>query len=67
MKLDILNQQMVDEIQLSGTAFMMTSKVLGKVVIRLSVCSHRTTKDDIRTVFLKLKEIGKSLTNKSEN
>lgn len=58
---------MVDEIQLNGTAFMMTSKVLGKVVIRLSVCSHRTTQDDIRNVFLKLKEIGESLTNKSEN
>lgn len=65
--LDVLNQQIVDTLQLSGTAFMMTSKVLGKVVLRFSVCSHRTTKEDIETVFLKLKEIGESLTQVSEN
>jgi aromatic-L-amino-acid/L-tryptophan decarboxylase len=66
-QLDVLNQQIVDEIQLSGTAFIMTSKVMGKVVIRLSVCSHRTTQNDIDIVFLKLKEIGESLTGKGEN
>ncbi|MBK8981028.1 MAG: aspartate aminotransferase family protein [Ignavibacteria bacterium] len=65
--LDELNQKIADEIQLSGTAFIMTSKVRGKTVIRLSVCSHRTTKEDIEIVFLKLKEIGESLTDRSEN
>jgi len=56
--LDNLNQRIVDEIQLSGTAFIMTSKVLGKIVIRFSICSHRTTLEDIDMVFSKLKEIG---------
>jgi aromatic-L-amino-acid/L-tryptophan decarboxylase len=65
--LDMLNQQIVDEIQLSGAAFIMTSKVLGKVIIRFSVCSHRTTLEDIEIVFLKLKEIGELLIRKSEN
>jgi aromatic-L-amino-acid/L-tryptophan decarboxylase len=60
--LDILNQQIVDEMQLSGTAFIMTSRLQGKVVIRFSVCSHRTTLKDIGLVFSKLKEIGESLT-----
>jgi aromatic-L-amino-acid/L-tryptophan decarboxylase len=60
-ELDILNQKMVDEIQLSGTAFIMTSKVRERVVIRLSVCSHRTTLNDIDIVFSKLKQIGMSM------
>lgn len=59
--LDTLNQQIVDEIQLSGTAFIMTSKLRNRIVIRLSICSHRTTRDDIDVVFSKLKEIGGSL------
>jgi aromatic-L-amino-acid/L-tryptophan decarboxylase len=59
--LDILNQQIADDIQLSGTAFIMTSKVRDRVVIRMSVCSHRTTLDDIDRVFSKLTEIGESL------
>jgi aromatic-L-amino-acid/L-tryptophan decarboxylase len=65
--LDKLNQQIADEIQISGTAFIMTSKVLGKVVIRFSVCSHRTTQEDIELVFLKLKEIGESFIYRGEN
>jgi aromatic-L-amino-acid/L-tryptophan decarboxylase len=57
-KTDILNQQLADEIQNSGKAFIMTSKLRGDVVIRLSVCSHRTTLKDIDMVFAALKDIG---------
>ncbi len=64
-KLNKLNQQMVDEIQLSGLAFIMTSRIRNKVVIRVSVCSHRTTFDDIDVVFSKLREIGESLIQKN--
>lgn len=60
-KTDLLNQQIADEIQNSGQAFIMTSKLKGDVVIRLSVCSHRTTPDDIDKVFAALKNIGESL------
>jgi len=59
--LDQLNQQIADEIQLSGVAFIMTSKVRGWIVLRLSVCSHRTTLDDIDLVFAKIVELGESL------
>lgn len=62
--LDSLNQQIADEIQSSGVAFTMTSKVRNRVVIRLSICSHRTTLADIDIVFGKLKEIGNSLIQK---
>jgi len=59
-KTNILNQQIADEIQNSGKAFIMTSKLKGDVVIRLSVCSHRTTLNDIDMVFAALKNIGES-------
>ncbi len=64
-RLDLLNQQIVDKIQISGTAFIMSSKIRGRIVIRLSVCSHRTTKEDILLVFLKLKEIGEGLSSRN--
>ena len=60
-RLDKLNQQIADEITASGYAFIMTSKVRGEVVIRLSICSHRTTLADIENVFERLKEIGEEL------
>lgn len=59
--LDRLNQQIANEIQLSGVAFIMTSKVRDRVVLRLSICSHRTTLNDIDTVFAKISELGESL------
>ena len=62
--LDILNQSICDEIQASGKAFIMTSKLKGDVVIRLSVCSHRTTTSDIDEVFGALKAIGQSVASR---
>jgi glutamate/tyrosine decarboxylase-like PLP-dependent enzyme len=59
--LDHLNQQIADEIQLSGLAFLMTTRVHGRTVLRLSICSHRTTLEDIDMVFAKLKELGEGL------
>ena len=56
--LDTLNQKICDEIMSSGFAFIMTSKVKGYIIIRLSICSHRTTLDDIDQVFERLQEIG---------
>jgi aromatic-L-amino-acid/L-tryptophan decarboxylase len=62
-KLDNLNQMIVDDITATGFAFIMTSKVKGHIVIRLSICSHRTTIQDIEHVFERLEEIGKRLIN----
>ena len=59
--LDGINQQIADKIQLSGLAFIMTTKVRDRVVLRLSICSHRTTLEDIEVVFEKLSELGDSL------
>ena len=56
--LDKLNQKITDEITATGFAFIMTSKVKGHIVIRLSICSHRTTLQDIEQVFKRLQQIG---------
>jgi glutamate/tyrosine decarboxylase-like PLP-dependent enzyme len=59
--LDKMNQRITDEIMATGFAFIMTSKVRGHVVIRLSICSHRTTLPDIEQVFQRLQQIGARL------
>ena len=56
--LDRLNQQIADAITLSGFAFVMTSQIRGRTVLRLSICSHRTTLEDIDQVFGELRRIG---------
>lgn len=64
--LDKLNQKIADEIMATGFAFIMTSKVRGHIVIRLSICSHRTTLQDIEQVFEELQQIGKRLYNEEK-
>lgn len=59
--LDKLNQTIVDELTATGFAFILSSKVKGHIVIRLSICSHRTTLEDIEQVFERLEQIGKRL------
>lgn len=59
--LDRLNQRVADEIRESGAAFVMTTSIRGRTVIRLSICSHRTTREDIDEVFETLREIGARL------
>ncbi len=56
--LDWLNQRIADETQLSGVAFLMTTSLRGRTVQRLSICSHRTTLEDVDLVFRTLREIG---------
>lgn len=59
--LDRLNQEIADRLQLSGEAFVMTSRIDGRLYLRLSICSHRTTLDDIDRVFRAVRRIGKEL------
>lgn len=58
-ELDQLNQLIADEIQARGIAFIMTTKIRERTVLRLSICSHRTRTEDIDQVFDALAEIGK--------
>ncbi len=59
--LDRLNQEICDQLRRSGEAFVMSSRHRGRVVIRLSICSHRTTPTDIDRVFGTIREIGQKL------
>ncbi len=59
--LDELNQRITDEIQSRQIAFVMTTRIHGRVTQRLSICSHRTTVADIDVVFDAMTAIGKEL------
>lgn len=61
VQLDRLNQEIADAIQLDGVAFLMTSRIRGRTVLRVSICSHRTTRGDILRVFRAISEIGRDL------
>ncbi|MFD1645986.1 pyridoxal phosphate-dependent decarboxylase family protein [Haloarchaeobius litoreus] len=56
--LDELNQRIADEVVQSGLAFLTTTSIQDRRALRMSICSHRTTIDDIETVFDSLTEIG---------
>lgn len=56
--LDWLNQRITDDLRRTGEAFLTTTNVDGRTVLRMSICSHRTTTADVeRTVDL-LRDIG---------
>jgi aromatic-L-amino-acid/L-tryptophan decarboxylase len=57
--LDRLNQLIADQLQVSGVAFVMTSKVRNRTALRLSICSHRTRLADIDLVVTTMRELGR--------
>lgn len=60
-QLDRLNQEIADTMQQSGLALVMTSRIRGRVVLRMSICSHRTGEDDLRRTLEGLVDIGQRL------
>lgn len=61
-RIDALNQAIADEIQRSGLAFVMTTRIHGRVALRMSICSHRTTPADIDDTFAAMARLGRQLT-----
>jgi glutamate/tyrosine decarboxylase-like PLP-dependent enzyme len=59
--LDWLNQRIADEIRVSGVAFLTTTAVRGHTVLRLSVCSHRVTLEDIETTLEAVRNQGERI------
>jgi aromatic-L-amino-acid decarboxylase len=59
--LDRLNQEIADEIQRDGVAFVMTSRIRGRVVLRMSICSHRTLGEDVDATFEAIARVGRGL------
>ena len=60
-RLDQLNQEIADEVTRSGVALVMTSRIRGRVVLRMSICSQRTEPKDIRQTFEALARAGQEL------
>ncbi len=48
---DRINQEIADAVQRSGVALVMTTRIRGRVALRFSICSHRTTEGDIDATF----------------
>ncbi|MBA2292972.1 MAG: aspartate aminotransferase family protein [Gemmatimonadales bacterium] len=59
--LDLLNQRIADEITTRQVAFVMTTRIRGRVTQRLSICSHRTRIKDIDETFEAMRGIGEEL------
>jgi aromatic-L-amino-acid decarboxylase len=59
--LDRLNQEIVEAIQRSGLALVMTTRIRGRVAIRMSICSHRTLEEDVDATFEAIARWGRLL------
>ncbi|MEO5798324.1 MAG: pyridoxal-dependent decarboxylase [Gemmatimonadales bacterium] len=60
-KLDELNQRVADELIKRQIAFTMTTRIRGRVTQRLSICSHRTTLQDIDETVAAMRMVGAEL------
>jgi glutamate/tyrosine decarboxylase-like PLP-dependent enzyme len=60
-QLDRLNQEIVEAIQRSGLALVMTTRIRGRVAIRMSICSHRTLEEDVDATFEAIARWGRLL------
>lgn len=57
--LDRLNAHIADEMKRRQIALVMTTRVRGRVVQRLSIANHRTTREDIRATIEAMAAIGR--------
>ena len=58
--LDRLNLEIAAAIQRSGLAFVMTTRIRGRVALRFSICSQRATERDIDATFEAIAYLGKT-------
>jgi glutamate/tyrosine decarboxylase-like PLP-dependent enzyme len=59
--IDRLNQEIVEAIQKSGHALVMSTRIRGRRAIRMSICSQRTTEADIDSTFAAMAEAAREL------
>ncbi len=57
--LDGLNRAIVEGANRTGEVFLTTTRIRGRVALRVSVCNHRTTLGDIDRLFELLRRIGR--------
>ena len=59
--IDRLNCDIAEEIQRSGLALLMTTRIRGRIALRMSICSQRTVEEDIDTTFEAIAAVGRKL------
>ena len=59
--LDELNESIAEAVQRSGLALLMTTRIRGRVALRMSICSHRTLEDDVDVTFESIAGLGRRL------
>lgn len=64
-RLDLLNAAIAEAIQRSGLALIMTTRIRGRVALRMSICSHRTRVQDVEATFEALAGIGRRLVSEA--
>lgn len=65
--LDSLNQRIVDEAQLTGEVFLMSTSIRGRTALRLSITNHRTSVEDIDRTFNLLGSLGRKLSQRTRS
>jgi glutamate/tyrosine decarboxylase-like PLP-dependent enzyme len=58
---DQINREIAEAVQRSGVAFVTTTRIGGKVALRMSICSQRTLQDDIDMTFDALAHEGRAI------
>jgi len=60
-RIDALNEAIAQAISRSGLALLMTTRIRGRVALRMSICSHRTLERDVDVTFEALAGLGRRL------
>ena len=60
-RVDALNEAIAEAIQRSGLALRMTTRIRGRVALRMSICSHRTLEEDVDATFEAIAGLGRRL------
>jgi aromatic-L-amino-acid decarboxylase len=58
---DRLNEEIAGSIQKSGLALLMTTRIRGRVALRMSICSQRTLAEDVDMTFEAIAAAGRHL------
>ena len=60
-RIDSLNEAIAQGISRTGLALLMTTRIRGRVALRMSICSHRTLERDVEATFEALASLGRRL------
>jgi glutamate/tyrosine decarboxylase-like PLP-dependent enzyme len=60
-RIDCMNEEVAAEVRRSGVALVMTTRIRGRVALRMSICSQRTMPEDIDRTFDALALTGRRL------